>query len=153
MADSRFVYVTYIRTTPEKLWQALIQPQFTKQFWCETWQDCQWKVGASWKLMVPDGRVADSGKILEIDPPRKLVLSWQNHLFADANAEGFSRLTYELEKQDDVVKFTVIHQIDKEGSTLIDKVSNGWPMILASLKSLLETGESLEQTRKWPKGF
>jgi uncharacterized protein YndB with AHSA1/START domain len=153
MADSRFVYVTYIRTTPEKLWQALIQPEFTRKFWSDTWQDCQWKVGASWKIMIPDGRVAASGQILEIDPPRKLVLTWQKDLFPDVKAEGFSRLTYELEKQDDTVKLTVIHQMDKEGSKLIEMVSGGWPVILASLKSLLETGEALEQTRKWPKGL
>ena len=58
MAESRFVYVTYIRTTPEKLWQALTDPEFTRKYWVETWQDCAWKKGASWKLMAPDGRVA-----------------------------------------------------------------------------------------------
>ena len=63
MAESRFVYVTYIRTTPEKLWQALIDPEFTRRYWCETWQDCEWKPGASWRMMIPDGRVADSGEV------------------------------------------------------------------------------------------
>lgn len=153
MANSQFFYVTYIRTTPEKLWRALIEPEFTRQYWCETWQDCEWKVGASWKIMAPDGRVADSGKILEFEPHKKIVLTWQNHLFADAEAEGDSRLTYELERLDDTVKLTVIHSIDKDGSTLIEKVSMGWPAILASLKSLLETGNALEQTKHWPKGI
>jgi uncharacterized protein YndB with AHSA1/START domain len=60
MNDSRFVYVTYIRTTPEKLWKALIDPEFTRRFWNETWQDCEWKPGATWRLMIPDGRVADA---------------------------------------------------------------------------------------------
>ena len=78
MAESRFVYVTYIRTTAEKLWQALIDPEFTRKYWVETWQECEWKTGASWQLKAPDGRVADSGEILEIDPPRRLVLKWQN---------------------------------------------------------------------------
>ena len=77
MADSRFVYVTYIRTTLEKLWQALIEPEFTRQFWCETWQECEWKPGASWRVMAPDGRVADTGEVLEIDPPHRLVLTWR----------------------------------------------------------------------------
>jgi uncharacterized protein YndB with AHSA1/START domain len=153
MADSRFVYVTYIRTTPEKLWQALIDPEFTRQYWCETWQDCEWKSGAAWRLMVPDGRVADHGEILEIDPPRRLVLTWQNELFPEARAEGHSRLTYELEGKDEAVKLTVIHEIDKADSKLIGKTSNGWPPILSSLKSLLETGKALEETRRWPKGF
>jgi uncharacterized protein YndB with AHSA1/START domain len=153
MADSRFVYVTFIRTTPEKLWQALIEPEFTRQFWGETWQESEWKPGASWRLMIPDGRVGDSGEILEIEPGRKLVLAWRNDFRPELHAEGYSRMTYELEKQGDVVKLTVIHQMDKPGSKLIDAVSNGWPMILASLKSLLETGESLEASRRWPKGL
>ncbi len=68
MSGSRFVYVTYIRTTPEKLWQALLDPEFTRQYWLGTWQDCDWKPGSDWKLMIPDGRLADSGKVLEIDP-------------------------------------------------------------------------------------
>ena len=60
MAESRFVYVTYIRTTRQKLWQALFDPEFTRKYWCETWQDCEWKAGASWRLMIPDGRIGDS---------------------------------------------------------------------------------------------
>ena len=152
MADSRFVYVTYIRTTSEKLWKALIEPEFTRQFWCETWQDCEWKPGASWRLMIPDGRVADSGEVLEIESRRRLVLSWRNEFKAELRAEGFSRLTYELEQQGESVKLTVVHEIDKTGSKFIEAVSGGWPLILASLKSLLETGESLEASRRWPKG-
>jgi uncharacterized protein YndB with AHSA1/START domain len=97
--------------------------------------------------------VADSGEILEIDPPRRLVLTWQNHLFPDVHAEGHSRLSYELEPQADSVKLTLIHEIDKPDSKLIASVSTGWPAILASLKSLLETGESLAFTRKWPAGI
>jgi uncharacterized protein YndB with AHSA1/START domain len=152
MADSRFVYVTYIRTTPEKLWQALIEPEFTRRFWCETWQDCEWKPGASWRLMVPDGRVADGGEILEIEPHRRLVLSWRNELFPEMRAEGYSRLTYELEEKGEAVKLTLIHEIDKADSKLIGSTSTGWPPILSSLKSLLETGEPLEETRRWPEG-
>ena len=72
MTDSRFVYVTYICTTPEKLWQALIEPEFTRQFWWGVWQESEWKPGASWRLMIPDGRVGDSGEILEIEPGRRL---------------------------------------------------------------------------------
>ena len=152
MADSRFVYVTYIRTTREKLWQALIDPEFTRKYWCETWQDCEWKAGASWRLMIPDGRVGDSGEILEIEPQRRLVLSWRNEFKPEMRTEGYSRLTYELEQVGGSVKLTLIHEIDKGDSKLIDAVSNGWPHILASLKSLLETGESLAETRSWPKG-
>jgi uncharacterized protein YndB with AHSA1/START domain len=153
MASSRFVYVTYIRTTPEKLWKALLEPEFTRQFWCETWQDCAWTLGASWRIMAPDGRVVDTGEILEIEPNRRLVLSWRNELFPDVQAEGHSRLTYELEPAGDAVKLTLIQEMDKPESKLIGAVSTGWPVILSSLKSLLETGESLEASRHWPKGI
>lgn len=153
MANSRFVYVTYIRTTPEKLWRALIEPEFTRRYWVETWQESEWKPGASWRLMIPDGRVGDSGEILEIEPQRRLVLSWRNEFKPELRAEGYSRLTFELEKQGESVKLTVIHEIEKTDSKLIDAVSGGWPLILASLKSLLETGESLEETRRWPEGI
>ena len=153
MANSRFVYVTYIRTTPEKLWQALIDPEFTRQYWSETRQESEWKPGASWRIMIPDGRTVDSGEILEIEPPRKLVLTWRNEFMPELQAEGHSRVTYELEQVGESVKLTVIHEMDKPESKLIEAVSSGWPHILASLKSLLETGESLAETRHWPKGL
>jgi uncharacterized protein YndB with AHSA1/START domain len=150
--ESRFVYVTYIRTTPQKLWRALIDPEFTRQYWAQTWQDCKWEKGASWRLMIPDGRVGDAGEVLEIEPPRRLVLSWRNEFMPELRAEGVSRLTYELEQQGDTVKLTLVHEIDRPDSKLIQTCSGGWPAILASLKSMLETGESLEMTRRWPEG-
>jgi uncharacterized protein YndB with AHSA1/START domain len=150
--SDRFVYVTYIRTTREKLWEALTKPEFTRQYWAGTWQESEWQEGASWRIMIPDGRVGDSGKILEIDPPRRLVLSWRNEFVPEMRAEGYSRATFELEQQGEAVKLTLTHEIDKKGSKLIEAVSGGWPMILASIKSLLETGESLVETRKWPEG-
>ena len=153
MNDSRFVYVTYIRTTPEKLWKALIDPEFTRRFWNETWQDCEWKPGATWRLMIPDGRVADAGEVVEIDPQRRLVLRWRNEFMPELREEGYSRMTYEIEKKGESVKLTVIHEMERGGSKLIDAVSGGWPMILSSLKSLLETGQALEETKRWPKGM
>ncbi len=107
----------------------------------------------SWRIMIPDGRVGDSGEILEIEPGRRLVLSWRNEFKSELREEGYSRLTYELEKAGESIKLTVIHEIDKPDSKLIEAVSSGWPHILASLKSLLETGQSLEETRRWPEGL
>jgi uncharacterized protein YndB with AHSA1/START domain len=146
------VYVTYIRATPEKLWQALIDPEFTRQYWVETWQDCTWQPGASWKLMIPDGRVADSGEVVEVVPHRRLVLTWKNQFKPELRGEGHSRVTFDLEPQGEAVKLTVTHESDTPKSKLIDAVSTGWPHVLSSLKSLLETGSSLEATRSWPKG-
>ncbi len=153
MDSSKFVYVTYIRTTPEKLWRALIEPEFTRQYWAGTWQDSKWEPRSAWRLMIPDGRIGDSGEVLEIDPPRRLVLSWRVDFKADLRAEGFSRVTYQLEEQGDMVKLTLIQEIDKPESKLIQTMSDGWPVLFASLKSLLETGEPLEATRHWPEGI
>lgn len=116
----------------------------------ETWQDCTWQIGSSWKLMIPDGRVADSGKVLEINPPRRLVLTWQNEFKPELKTEGESRATFELEPAGESVRLTVTHEMDKPDSRFIEAVSAGWSLILSSLKSLLETGEALEETRRWP---
>jgi uncharacterized protein YndB with AHSA1/START domain len=144
---SKFVYVTYIQTTPEKLWEALIKPEFTKQYWVGVSQISDWKVGSSWKLEFSDGRVADTGEVLEIDPPRRLVVSWQNEFRLDLKEEGHSRATFDIERTGDLVKLTVTHEIDREGSKLIEAVSGGWPAILSGLKTLLETGKPLQG---WP---
>ena len=152
MAESQFVYVTYIRTTPEKLWKALTEPEFTRRYWMATTQESDWKPGASWKILFADGRMADSGEIVEIDPPRRLALKWRNEIFPEMTAEGYSRLTYELELTGEAVKLTVTHTMDKSESKFIKAVSGGWPMILSGLKSLLETGKSLELALHSPKG-
>jgi uncharacterized protein YndB with AHSA1/START domain len=149
---SSFVYVTYIRAAPETVWRALTEPEFTRQFWAGTWQECEWKVGAPWRIMIPDGRVADQGEVLEIEPHRRLVLSWRNEFKPELRAEGTSRLTCLLEPEGDMVRLTGRHEIDRPQSRLIEAVSGGWPLILASLKSLIETGESLAATREWSKG-
>lgn len=152
MTASKFVYVTYIRTTPEKLWTALIDPEFTRQYWAGTHQVSDWKVGSDWAIMIPDGRVGDSGRILAFDPPKRLSVTWQNQFIPDMKAEGHSTCTYELEPAGTAVKLTVTHTMDKPGSKLIEAVGSGWPHLLASLKSLLETGESLLESRTWPEG-
>ena len=150
MNKSKFVYVIYIRTTAEKLWDALTKSQFTRAYWVGCSVESAWKTGASWKLMIPDGRVADSGEVLEFDKPRKLVVRWQNQFIPEMKADGDSRCTMELEPSGDTVKLTVTHESEKPESKLINAVSNGWPAILSSLKSLLETGDALEATKHWP---
>lgn len=150
MNNDRFVYVIYIRTSAEKLWDALTKPEFTRAYWVQCWQDSAWKQGAEWKLMIPDGRVGDAGEVVEIDKPRKLVLRWRNEFIPELRAEGYSRCTMRLEPAGDAVKLTVIHEIDKPESKFINSVSSGWPAILSSLKSLLETGDALEATKRWP---
>ncbi len=153
MARSKFVYVTYIRTTPKKLWQALTTPRFQRQFFYGTTQASNWKKGTPWRMVKPDGGLCDSGEVLEADPPRRLVLKWRNEFVPEMRQEGYSRMTLEIEKQRSSVKLTIRHEMNKPRSKFIEAVSEGWPPTLSSLKSLLETGQSLEETRHWPEGL
>ena len=138
---SHFVYVTVIRTTPAKLWEALTDPQFTRQYWFGVNVESAWKKGSPWKLTYPDGRITDTGEILEIEPPRRMVIRWQNEWKPELKAEGPSRCTFELEPMGRAVKLTITHEIERPESKLITAVSDGWPLVLSNLKSLLETGE------------
>lgn len=148
-ARSEFVYVTYIRTTPEKLWQALTTPELMRRYWFGMTQDTDWQVGSAWRLSFADGRVADTGEVLECDPPRRLRLRWRNAWKEEMRAEGDAICTIELEPRDNVVKLTLVHGMDRPQAKLIGAVSGGWPMILSNLKSWLETGE-VALDRMWP---
>jgi len=143
MSHDRFVYVTFIRTTPEKLWEALTTPAFHRQYWFGMHLESDFKPGSPWRMVFEDGSTADAGEVVEADPPRRLALSWRNEFRPELTAEGFSRASFDIEPTEGSVKLTVIHEIDRTGSKLIEAVSGGWPRILSSLKSLLETGQSL----------
>jgi len=148
---SSFVYVTYIRTTPEKLWAALTTPEFMKKYWFGMNIETDWKTGSVWKLAFPDGRVADTGEVVEIDKPNRLVLRWRNQLRPELHEEGYARCVIEIEQAGEVVKLTIVHEIDKPASKLIGAVSIGWPKILSSLKTLLETGTALPAIGELPR--
>lgn len=150
--QSRFVYVTYIRSTPEKVWAALTQPECTKAYWGETWQESGWRAGAGWRLMIPDGRVGDTGHIIEADYPKKLVIHWLNDFMQDLKAEGPTRVTYLLEPMPSSVKLTLIQESGVADSKVLAMMSEGWPHLFASLKTMLETGEPLVETTRWPEG-
>ena len=140
-AESTFVYVTFIRTTAERLWSALTSPDFTKQYFFGTHHETDWKAGSPWRLVFPDGRTADAGEILEVEPLKRLVIKWRNEFKPELKAEGYSRCTIALEPTGGAMKLTITHTIDRAESKLIEAVSGGWPRILSNLKSLLETGE------------
>jgi uncharacterized protein YndB with AHSA1/START domain len=146
MNKSEFVYVTYIRTTPEKLWSAVTHPDFMKQYWFGMHFETDWKAGSSWQLVFPDGRVADTGEIVEVDPLKRLVLKWRNEFRPELKAEGYASCTIQLEPMADAVKLTISHVMDRAESKLIEAVSGGWPRILSNLKSILETGEIVLKT-------
>jgi len=149
---SNFVYVTYIRTTPEELWAALTTPDFMKKYWFGMNFETDWKQGSPWKLAFPDGRVADTGEVVEIEKPKRLILSWRNQFRPELHNEGYARCVMEIEQAGEVVKLAITHEIDKPGSKLIDAVSVGWPKILSSLKTLLETGSTLPAISELPRG-
>jgi len=138
---STFIYVTYIRTTPEKLWSALTDTDFMQQYWFNARVESDFKKSSPWRIVLEDGRVADTGEILEAKPPKRLVIKWRNEFKPELKADGYAICTMELEPVADAVKLTITHSIDKENAKFIEAVSGGWPKILSNLKSLLETGE------------
>ncbi|HEV2378743.1 MAG TPA: SRPBCC family protein [Terriglobia bacterium] len=140
-AKSSFVYATYIRTTPERLWSALTDAEQMKEYWLGMHLKTNWKAGAEWQMLFPDGRVADTGEILELDPPRRIVLRWRNEFRPELKAEGFALCTMDLEAVGAAVKLTITHTIERADSKFIEAVSVGWPKVLSNLKSMLETGQ------------
>ncbi len=142
-AKSTFVYATFIRTTPERLWSALTDPEQMKEYWFGVHVESDWKPGSKWQMFLTDGRVADTGEILESDPPRRLVIKWRNEFRPELKAEGYSQCVMELEPIGAAVKLTITHSIEQTDSKFIEAVSGGWPRVLSNLKSLLETGQIL----------
>ncbi|MES1197275.1 MAG: SRPBCC family protein [Pseudomonadota bacterium] len=138
---STYVYVSYIRTTPEKLWAMLTTPEFIKDYWFGMSAESDFRAGSPWTLKHADGRVFDTGEILEADPPRRLVIKWRNEFRPELKAEGWSRCVMELEPDNGAVKFTITHSIDAPKAKFIEAVSGGWPKVVSNLKSLAETGQ------------
>jgi uncharacterized protein YndB with AHSA1/START domain len=137
--------VTYIRTTPEKLWSALTDVEFMKQYWFGVYCESKWTAGSSWKLVYPDGRNTDAGEIVEAEPPRPLVIRWQHQDKPELKAKGESHCTMELGSSGPAVKLSITHTIEREPSNFIAAVSGAWPMVISNLKSLLETSSIVLQ--------
>lgn len=156
MSDTGFVYVTYIRTTPEKLWQALTTREFLAQYWSGGPAGVDPQPGAPVKWEI-GGEVRDLGQVvLEAEPYRRLSYRWHNYQrehmgmfgwteeqFARLVTEKLSKVTFEITPAGEQVRLTVIHDGFVPGSEMLKGVSQGWPLILSSLKSLLETGQPL----------
>src|ERR1700761_8258004 len=107
MAKDRFVYVPHPRTPPETLWDALLTPEFPRQYWFGVTLDSDWKKGSAWKMVSPDGTVTDRGEVVEVEKPTRIVLKWLNEWRPELNAEGFSRCTMEIEPVEGATKLTV----------------------------------------------
>jgi uncharacterized protein YndB with AHSA1/START domain len=152
MSKPSYVYITYIQTTPERVWNALIDPELTKDYWGRRRNVSDWRPGSSWRHEDYDnGSVAVAGQIIESDPPRRLVLTWAHPgAKSGAKSETPSRVTFEIESFMGAVRLTVTHEeLDAE---MLRAISAGWPAVLSSLKTLLETGASLPMTRQNWKG-
>ena len=157
MAKSTFVYVSYIRTTPEKLWSALTDAELMKQYWFGVRCESRWTAGSSWKLMYPDGRNTDDGEIVAAEPPRRLVIRWRHQDYPEFKAEGESLCNIELGTSGELgasgepvisgsaVRLSLTHSIAREPSKFIAAVSVAWPMVISNLKSLLENGSVVLQ--------
>ena len=167
MQKPSFAYTTYIKTTPERLWQALTEPAFTERYWRTTFET-DWEVGSTVTWHHHGVTIADPEQVvLESDPYRRLSYTWHtfvpelaevhdelsDELLARAAGEGRSQVTFEIEPLGELVKLTVVHDGFEPGSTVVELVSGGWPHVLSELKTLLETGETFatgSDTSRWP---
>jgi uncharacterized protein YndB with AHSA1/START domain len=143
MDKPRFVYVTYIATTPEKLWKALIDHELTAQYWQHE-NVSDWKRGSPWEHRRSGGmkKIDLVGKVVESTPPRRLVLTWAFPA-DEKRLKKHSRVTFEIKPVRGVVRLTVTHDRLEPRSPMLAGITEGWPMVLSSLKSLLEAGKAL----------
>jgi uncharacterized protein YndB with AHSA1/START domain/DNA-binding transcriptional ArsR family regulator len=135
------VFEIYIKTTPERLWQAITDPEMRKRYTFGVGVESDWTAGSPYTAATPTGMAISAGENLEVDPPRRLVQSFDALWGDDVKAEPTSRVTWEIEPVEDSCRLTVVHDQLREGAN--DQLYGGWPMILSGLKTLLETGEDL----------
>jgi uncharacterized protein YndB with AHSA1/START domain len=143
MDRPRHVYQVFIRTTPERLWQAITDPAFTERYFFQTRVDAAWRRGSAVQYWMADGRLAVEGEVVEVDPPRRLVTTWSFRYSDDLAGDPPSRVTWEIEPLGETCKLTLVHDDFASETPTFRSVGQGWPMVLSSLKSLLETGEPL----------
>jgi uncharacterized protein YndB with AHSA1/START domain len=133
-----YVYVTYIKSTPQKVWDAITVPEFARQYW--TYENVSdWKKGSQWSHKTRDGKTMIHGTVEETRPPEKLVFSWS----APGNEANASRVSFDIAKAGGMVKLTVTHSRLKAGTDMAKNIAIGWPRVLSNLKSWLETGTAM----------
>lgn len=139
-----FIYTTYIRSTREKVWQAITVPEFTRQYWMHE-NVSDWKPGSNWSHVSTDAErtVHIVGKVIESHPPSRLVTSWARPSDGD-NPARTSLVTYEIAQAGEMVRLTVTHSDFKADADMAKSVSGGWPVVLSNLKSFLETGKAFD---------
>lgn len=139
-----FIYVSYIRSTREKVFEAITRPELARRYWGHE-NVSDWQPGSQWQHIRANAErsVELVGQVVEVSPPSRLVISWANASQAD-NPDAYSRVTFDIEDYNDMVKLTVSHDELEAGSGMANGVSKGWPAVLSSLKSFLETGTGLD---------
>ncbi len=139
-----FVYVTYILATPEKVFEAITKPDVARRYWGHE-NVSDWKPGSSWQhIRANDERTVELvGKVVEVSPPTRLVITWANASQASDPA-SYSRVTFELEEYEAMVRLTVSHDDLEADSGMANGIKKGWPIVLSSLKSFLETGQAID---------
>lgn len=146
MSNQIFLYVSYIKTTPDELWEALTSSEFTRQYWMGHNVESNWQTGSPVTFINPDGKVILSGTILASEKPKVLSYTWSVQTDERMRAEKPSRVTFLLERYEpnpELVRLTVTHDEFPENSTVFASISTGWPMVLSSLKTLLETQQAI----------
>ena len=146
MSSAVFVYVTYLNATPEKVWKALIDNELIRQYWGRHKNVSDWKVGSIWLHEDYDSGAIDiEGKVVAVEPPQRLVLTWIGANQA-LRKERPSLVTFEIEPSLGIARLTLTHSELEAGSKMLEGISEGWPKVLSSLKTLLETGKAIEIT-------
>jgi uncharacterized protein YndB with AHSA1/START domain len=139
---TEYIHVTYIATTPERVWDAIVKPEFARQYWGHE-NISDWRPGSAWKHRDAEtGEIRIVGKIVEAMPPKRLVITWA-YPQDENNATEQSRVTFEVEPIDSMVRLTVTHDELVPGSNMEKGIKQGWPRVLSSLKTFLETGKPL----------
>ena len=139
MQKPKLVYTTYIRSTPKEVWAAITKPEFTRQYWAGMANVSDWKKGSKWQHLTKENETWVQGEVVESAPPKRLVLSWAD----PDDLKDKSRVTFAIEPVEGMVCLTVTHDKLKAGSKMLKGVSWGWPRVLSSMKSYLETGKGL----------
>ena len=139
-----FVYVTYIRSTPEKVFDAITRPEVARRYWGHE-NVSDWQPGSPWQHVRADAQrtLQLVGKVVEVAPPTRLVITWANASQAD-DPDSHSRVSFDIAPYDGMVRLTVTHDELEAGSGMAKGIQQGWPIVLSSLKSLLETGEGID---------
>ena len=139
-----FVYVTYIRSTPAQVYEAITKPEIARRYWGHE-NVSDWKPGSDWQHVRDDAQrtVQVVGKVVEAVPPTRLVITWAGASQA-ADPASYSRVAFDIAPYEDMVRLTVTHDELQAGSGMAKGIAQGWPIVLSSLKSLLETGQGID---------